>query len=122
MPGNSLSTCATAHGMVTQGVTRPETSWARASLVEDSKAKSVLDNQHKLRRSEMETQSRERSHHQPVTSMWERDRGQTSTLSHFTFLELLEKECLLVIVNLVADLLLRDSIQIFFQGFFTLGC
>ena len=70
----------------------------------------------------VETKSSERSHHQPVASVWEGDRCQSGALSHFTFLELLKEELLLVDVDLVADLLLRNSIQIFLQSFLTLSC
>ena len=33
MPSNSLSTCAAAHGMVTQDITRPEAGWAGALVI-----------------------------------------------------------------------------------------
>ena len=76
--------------MVTQDITRPEAGWAGASLVKHSKAKSIFDNQYKLCRSQMKTKGSQWSHYQPVASMRERNRGQSGTLSHFTFLKLLE--------------------------------
>ena len=70
----------------------------------------------------METKGNKGSHHKPVSSMREGDRGNPSTLSHFILSEILLPDLLLMKVHFVADLLLRNSHQILFHNLFTLGC
>ena len=69
MSADSFSSCPTAEGVVTHGVTEAEAGWAGTLGVKDWQPQSVFYCQHKLCRVQVETQRLEGGAVEPILGM-----------------------------------------------------